>query len=327
MYSAEIGRWMAPDPWEEDVSPYIYVANDPVNFFDPNGKGKFGNWLKGKANDIGDAAKQVGNWVSEKADDAGDAAKKFGNWVKNDALPELDPTNNSSVANKWGRKFLNTIRWSNPYFLLDYTVDRLNGESHEEAAYNSWAYWGVKVDIVDFYPDWGNWNKNDIPNEKEFWNNGIEECDEYAVNGYDYDFYSSNNQVPDWENLFKEDFQLFINQIPGSIENYLEGNPFRQISNSNDLLDFLMNNYAGYTIESSDNRYGAKLYGIKVSEIDGNNLNLYAPGWLDPNRPINVPEVINPGYNIYNDENFGPIIEINGRRYYVQFLYKILHGD
>ena len=92
MYNPQIGRWMAPDPWEEDVSPYIYVGNDPVNFFDPNGKGKFGNWLKEKANDIGDAAKQVGNWVSEKADDAGDAAKKFGNWVKNDALPELDPT-------------------------------------------------------------------------------------------------------------------------------------------------------------------------------------------------------------------------------------------
>ena len=150
MYNPQIGRWMAVDPWEEDVSPYIYVANDPVNFFDPNGKGRFGKWLKEKADDIGDAAKQVGNWVSEKADDAGDAAKKFGNWVKNDALPELDPTNEGSFIDRAGTKYLNTIKWVNPYFLGDYTVRRLNGESHETASYNAFAFWGVSLAFEDF---------------------------------------------------------------------------------------------------------------------------------------------------------------------------------
>jgi hypothetical protein len=112
MYNPQIGRWMATDPWEEDVSPYIYVANDPVNFFDPNGKGRFGKWLKEKADDIGDAAKQVGNWVSEKADDAGD-------WIRGDAHNDI----------------VNTTRWIPGFgsLQLQYLYHRNEGKSHEEA--------------------------------------------------------------------------------------------------------------------------------------------------------------------------------------------------
>jgi RHS repeat-associated protein len=38
-YDAQIGRWHAVDPLNEFYSPYEYVRNDPVNLFDPDGRG------------------------------------------------------------------------------------------------------------------------------------------------------------------------------------------------------------------------------------------------------------------------------------------------
>ena len=132
MYSAEIGRWMAPDPWEEDVSPYIYVGNDPVNFFDPNGKGKFGKWLKEKADDIGDAAKQVGNWVSEKADDAGD-------WIRGDAHNDI----------------VNTTRWIPGFGMLQiqYLKNRNDGMTHNDALTNTWISADLAIGLDEIVPD------------------------------------------------------------------------------------------------------------------------------------------------------------------------------
>ena len=36
-----ISRWISPDPLSEEywsISPYAYVANNPIKFIDPNGK-------------------------------------------------------------------------------------------------------------------------------------------------------------------------------------------------------------------------------------------------------------------------------------------------
>ena len=41
-YLNKIGRWMQVDPWAEKypgLSPYAYTANNPVRYYDPNGKG------------------------------------------------------------------------------------------------------------------------------------------------------------------------------------------------------------------------------------------------------------------------------------------------
>ncbi|MEM9024544.1 MAG: RHS repeat-associated core domain-containing protein, partial [Bacteroidota bacterium] len=37
MYDARLGRWMAPDPYEQHFSPYLAMSNNPISFFDPNG--------------------------------------------------------------------------------------------------------------------------------------------------------------------------------------------------------------------------------------------------------------------------------------------------
>jgi len=37
MYSADIGRWMAPDPYGQFSSPYVGMGNDPANSVDPDG--------------------------------------------------------------------------------------------------------------------------------------------------------------------------------------------------------------------------------------------------------------------------------------------------
>ena len=46
-YDATLGRWTTMDPLAEkyyDISPYAYCGNNPVNYFDPDGKKKH-NWL------------------------------------------------------------------------------------------------------------------------------------------------------------------------------------------------------------------------------------------------------------------------------------------
>ena len=46
-YDAALGRWTTMDPLAEkyyDISPYAYCGNNPVNYFDPDGKKKH-NWL------------------------------------------------------------------------------------------------------------------------------------------------------------------------------------------------------------------------------------------------------------------------------------------
>jgi RHS repeat-associated protein len=37
MYDSNLGRWFAPDPYEEFHSPYLAMGNDPVNLIDPDG--------------------------------------------------------------------------------------------------------------------------------------------------------------------------------------------------------------------------------------------------------------------------------------------------
>ncbi len=37
-YDSELGRFMSPDPIKEYYNPYSYVANDPINLIDPDGK-------------------------------------------------------------------------------------------------------------------------------------------------------------------------------------------------------------------------------------------------------------------------------------------------
>jgi len=49
-YDPKIGRWMSSDPLAEDyedLSPYNYVANSPLNHIDPNGEGILDNLIIG----------------------------------------------------------------------------------------------------------------------------------------------------------------------------------------------------------------------------------------------------------------------------------------
>ena len=37
-YDPVLGRWHAPDPYEQFHSPYLAMCNDPANFIDPDGR-------------------------------------------------------------------------------------------------------------------------------------------------------------------------------------------------------------------------------------------------------------------------------------------------
>jgi len=52
-YDASLGKWLIPDPLVEkyySISPYVYVANNPVNLIDPTGMSY--DWVQDKENRI-----------------------------------------------------------------------------------------------------------------------------------------------------------------------------------------------------------------------------------------------------------------------------------
>ena len=56
MYDPTIARWMNVDPLSEKyyhISPYSYYEDNPINFFDPDGRGPIGGALFGAGLDVG----------------------------------------------------------------------------------------------------------------------------------------------------------------------------------------------------------------------------------------------------------------------------------
>ena len=41
IYDASLGRFLSLDPQREDASPYVYAGNNPIDFLDPSGSGKY----------------------------------------------------------------------------------------------------------------------------------------------------------------------------------------------------------------------------------------------------------------------------------------------
>ena len=87
MYMPEIGRWTAVDPKGEkyaNVSPYNYVLNNPLNYFDPDGKDVFILIAKGGAGGMG----HMGAIIQDGA----------GNWYYISQGADIDPKNPPSLS-------------------------------------------------------------------------------------------------------------------------------------------------------------------------------------------------------------------------------------
>ncbi|OGX87431.1 hypothetical protein BEN47_10915 [Hymenobacter lapidarius] len=61
MYNSRIGRWMAPDPEGQFISPYIGIGNNPIKYVDPDGRDVIVLNQTGGASGLGHAALLIGN--------------------------------------------------------------------------------------------------------------------------------------------------------------------------------------------------------------------------------------------------------------------------
>ncbi|WBO84486.1 DUF6443 domain-containing protein [Hymenobacter yonginensis] len=137
MYDAQLGRWHAVDPMAEkypDISPYAYVANNPVNFVDPDGKqidpGSQKDWDKQKQATI-DRRDKLQNKIdklTEKAEEKGWSADKLAGKMGN--LGDRVSSLNGSIAN------LGVLEKSTQVYSLRTGAAELGGNSYDSKTGN-----------------------------------------------------------------------------------------------------------------------------------------------------------------------------------------------
>lgn len=163
MYDPVIGRWSVVDPMTEaysSYSPYAYVGNDPVLFYDPNGMYR----VDGKGNITIDAPDEVSNFMGYLRNNSGTSiSDMFGHIFNadNGFSWELDPvTVNGGAAfgsGSWiGDAQSQVLNASN-------IISNFNGQQQSEgsvgqpgALESMLPFWGSGKAAVDYYQN-GRW--------------------------------------------------------------------------------------------------------------------------------------------------------------------------